>query len=62
MNAYVEQCLEKFVGFRIPVLGRRKRALAEVALKNFSRSPRTRLYENMVDGTDTYRVTLFQKA
>jgi hypothetical protein len=61
MNVYVEQCLQKFVGFRIPVLGQKRRALAEVALKNFSRNPRTRLYTNMVDGTDTYRVTLLRK-
>ena len=34
---------------------------AEVALKNFSRNPGTKLYDNMVDGTDTYKVSLIQK-
>ena len=35
--------------------------LAEVALKNFARNPGTKLYDNMVDGTDTYKVSLIQK-
>jgi SAM-dependent methyltransferase len=62
LNAFVEQCLEKFVGFRIPVVGPRTRGLAEVALKNFGRNPGTRLYTNMTDGTDSYRVSVFRKA
>jgi ubiquinone/menaquinone biosynthesis C-methylase UbiE len=61
IDAYVEQCLRAFHGFRIPLLGSRKRAEAELALKNFSRNPGTRLYGNMRDGTDTYKVVLVQK-
>ena len=60
-EAYVEQCLNKFYGFRVPVLGKKRRLQAEQALKNFYRHPGTRLYEKMVDGTDSYRVALFQK-
>jgi precorrin-6B methylase 2 len=61
IDVYVDQCIAAFHGFRIPVLGKRKRAEAEVALKNFSRNPGTRLYENMVDGTDTYKVVCARK-
>lgn len=61
IDTYVDQCIETFHGFRIPVLGSRKRREAEFALKNFSRNPGTRLYENMVDGTDTYKVSMFEK-
>ena len=60
-DTYVEQCLRKFVGFSIPVLGKRRRVQAEQALKNFYRYPGTNLYDNMTNGTDTYRVALFQK-
>ncbi len=61
IDTYVEQCLETFHGFKIPVLGARKAAEADVALKNFARNPNTRLYDNMVDGTDTYRVLYLKK-
>jgi ubiquinone/menaquinone biosynthesis C-methylase UbiE len=61
IDAYVDQCIETFHGFRIPVLGNKKRLEAEFALKNFSRNPGTRLYENMVDRTDTYRVVCLRK-
>lgn len=61
VDAYVDHCIDSFVGFRIPVLGRQRRVEAEIALKNFSRNPGTRLYENMRDGTDSYRVVLLQK-
>ncbi len=61
VQLFVDACLDKFLGFRIPVLGPKKRREAEVALKNFYRDPGTNLYNNMVDGTDTYRVVLFQK-
>jgi len=61
IDAYFDQCKEKWFGFRIPVLGKRKLLEAERALKNFSRHPGTRLYENMVDGTDSYKVVLAQK-
>ncbi len=60
-DAYVEQCLDTFHAFKIPVLGKRRAAQARQALLNFYRNPGTRLYNNMVDGTDTYRVALFQK-
>ncbi len=61
IDVYVDQCIEAFPAFRIPVLGARKRAEAEVALKNFARNPGTKLYQNMVDRTDTYRVVLLEK-
>lgn len=61
IDAYIAQCIKSFHGFRIPVLGSKKRGEAELALKNFSRNPGTRLYENMRDGTDSYRVVLARK-
>ncbi len=61
VDAYVEQCLARFHGFKIPWLGRRKRREAELALKNFYRNPGTNLYKTMRDGTDSYRVVLAQK-
>lgn len=61
IDTFVDQIAESFYGFRIPVLGRRKREEAEVGLRNFARNPGTRLYENMRDGTDTYKVVLVQK-
>jgi len=60
-DAYVEHCLQSFHGFRIPVIGNRRRVEAELAMKNFYRNPGTKLYENMKDGTDTYKVAIFQK-
>ena len=61
IDSYVDQIIATFHGFKIPVLGNKRRELAEVALKNFSRNPGTNLYDNMVDGTDTYKVVLVQK-
>jgi ubiquinone/menaquinone biosynthesis C-methylase UbiE len=61
IDAFVDQIISSFHGFKIPKLGDQRRALAEVALKNFARNPGTRLYENMVDGSDTYKVVLVQK-
>lgn len=61
VEAYVEQCLSKFHGFKIPFVGKKKRREAELALKNFYRHPGTNLYDTMVNGTDTYRVVLAQK-
>jgi hypothetical protein len=61
IDVYVDQCIEAFHGFKIPGVGAKKRALADVALKNFARNPGTKLYQNMVDRTDTYRVVLLEK-
>jgi ubiquinone/menaquinone biosynthesis C-methylase UbiE len=61
IDAYVEQVLATFHGFKIPVLGHRRAVFADAALKNFSRNPGTRLFDNLVDGTDTYQVVLAQK-
>jgi ubiquinone/menaquinone biosynthesis C-methylase UbiE len=61
VNAYVDQCIERFPAFRIPALGKKRRVEAELAMKNFYRNPGTRLYRNMTDGTDTYKVGAFQK-
>lgn len=59
--AYVEQCLDRFHGFRIPFLGTKRRHEAGLALRNFYRDPGTNLYENMKNGTDSYKVVLAQK-
>lgn len=61
IDAYVAQAIETFVGFKVPFLGARRRKEADIALKNFSRNPGTRLYENMRDGTDSYRVAILRK-
>jgi SAM-dependent methyltransferase len=61
IDAYVDQCMDAFHAFKVPLLGNRRRQQADVALKNFARNPGTKLYRNMVDGTDTYRVVLVQK-
>jgi SAM-dependent methyltransferase len=61
VELYVESVLNRFFGFKIPFVGRRRRREAELALKNFYRHPGTNLYDTMVDGTDSYRVAAFQK-
>ena len=61
IDVYVEQCLERFLGFRIPLLGSRKRIEAAQAMKNFGRNPGTRLYDDMVTRADSYRVACFEK-
>lgn len=61
VDAYVEQCLNRFHGFRIPVLGGKRRIEAGQAMKNFYRNPGTRLYDDMATGNDTYKVALLQK-
>jgi len=60
-DAYVKHCLDMFPAFRVPVLGAKKREEARLAMENFFRNPGTNLYQNMVDGTDTYKVVCFQK-
>ncbi|MBI4699775.1 MAG: class I SAM-dependent methyltransferase [Deltaproteobacteria bacterium] len=62
VDAYVSQCLEKFLAFRIPFLGPKKRVEARLAMENFYRNPGTNLYANMTTRKDSYRVVLFQKA
>lgn len=61
VDGFVDAAISRFHGFKIPGLGRRRREEAAVAMKNFFRNPQTRLYENMVDGKDSYKVALFQK-
>ncbi len=61
VNAWCEQALDRFYAFKIPGLGKSKRAEAEIAMKNFFRHPGTNLYDNMVDGTDSYKVVAVQK-
>ncbi len=61
IDLYVEQCIAAFYGFGAPFVGRRRADEARAALKNFARNPGTRLYQNMVDRIDTYRVVLLQK-
>ena len=61
VEAFVSQSIDRFLAFRIPFLGRKKGLEARLAMENFYRNPGTNLYENMKDGTDTYRVVLLQK-
>jgi len=61
VNAFMEQCLSRFVGFRIPSLGPARRREARLAMANFYRNPGTNLYQNMINGRDTYKLALFQK-
>lgn len=61
IDAYAEQCGQKFFGFRIPVIGTKKRQEAAQAWKNFCRNPGTRLYEDMRTRRDTYKVIVAQK-
>jgi ubiquinone/menaquinone biosynthesis C-methylase UbiE len=61
IDAFAEQCGRRFLGFRMPVLGKRKRLEAATALKNFCRNPGTRLYEDMRTRRDTYKVVALQK-
>lgn len=62
VKAYVKQCIDRFAGFRIPVLGAKKRHEARLAMENFYRNPGTNMYRTLADGTDSYRVVCFQKA
>lgn len=61
VQSYIDQSLDRFYGFNIPILGRQKRELAEIALKNFYRNPGTDLYDTMVTGRDMYKVIAAQK-
>ena len=61
VDAYVRQAIEKFPAFKIPVIGAPKALEAELAMKNFYRNPGTNLYQEMVIGTDSYKV-LWQKS
>ena len=61
VNAFVSHCLDSFYGFKLPVLGAKRRNEASQAMKNFYRNPGTNLYQTMIDGTDTYKLALFQK-
>lgn len=62
IQSYIDQALDKFAAFRIPVWGPKKRIEAELAMKNLCRDPGTRLYEDMRTRQDTYKVVLVQKA
>jgi ubiquinone/menaquinone biosynthesis C-methylase UbiE len=62
IDAYWDQCVDTFHAFKIPVLGAKRKELAEWALKNFARNPGTKLFDNMVDGSDQYKVLAFQKS
>lgn len=59
VDAYIDQCLHKFLAFRIPGLGSTRAREARMAMENFYRNPGTNLYRNMTNGTDSYRVVLF---
>lgn len=61
VDAYVEQCLERFHAFRIPFVGSRRKQEARLALSNFYRNPGTNMYETLKNGTDAYKVVALQK-
>ncbi len=61
IEAYIEQALDKFFAFGVPVYGSRKRSEAALAMKNLCRHPGTRLYDDMKTRADTYRVVLAQR-
>ncbi|MGE0792368.1 MAG: class I SAM-dependent methyltransferase [Sandaracinaceae bacterium] len=61
IDRYIEQALDKFIAFRTPVFGPKKRAEAALAMKNLCRDPGTRLYEDMRTHADTYKVILARK-
>ncbi|MBZ0116802.1 MAG: class I SAM-dependent methyltransferase [Sandaracinaceae bacterium] len=61
VQAFVDQAIDKFAGFRIPWLGRRRAREAELAMKNFYRDPGTNLYNDMFTFADTYKVVLLEK-
>jgi hypothetical protein len=62
IDTYVDQCIAAFHAFKLPRIGKKRRAEAEVALKNFARNPGTNLYDNMVNRTDTYKVVRLRKS
>lgn len=61
IDTYVDQCIENFYAFKIPVIGAKRRVESDIALKNFARNPGTNLYDAMVTREDTYRVVAFRK-
>ena len=61
VQAYVDQALDKFHAFRIPVVGPRRRQEADLAMKNFYRDPGTNLFNDMKTFADTYKVVLVEK-
>jgi ubiquinone/menaquinone biosynthesis C-methylase UbiE len=61
IEAYIEQALDKFLAFRVPVYGSKRRNEAALAMKNLCRHPGTRLSEDMKTRQDTYKVVLAQK-
>jgi SAM-dependent methyltransferase len=61
IDAFADECGRRLLGFRMPIIGKKKRLEAAVALKNFCRNPGTRLYEDMRTRRDTYKVAALQK-
>ncbi len=61
IEAYVEQTVQKFAAFRLPVVGPARAADAGLAMRNLARDPGTRLYDDMVTRADTYKVVLARK-
>jgi SAM-dependent methyltransferase len=62
IDSYVELCLNRFMGFKIPGVGAQRRREAEVALKNFCRNPGTSMYQAMREKRDAYKVVVLEKA
>jgi hypothetical protein len=61
IESYIDQALDKFFAFHVPVYGSRKKLDAALAMKNLCRHPGTQLYEDMRSRADTYRVVLAQR-
>jgi len=62
VQAFVDQCIDRFHCFKIPVVGPKKRLEAKMAMENFYRNPGTNMHATMENGTDSYRVVLVEKA
>jgi hypothetical protein len=62
IDAYAEQGVSRFLAFRLPIVGTRKRLEAAMARKNFCRNPGTNYYEELRTRFDTYKVAVLQKA
>jgi len=54
VESFIKQLTSQYPVFSVPVVGVPCRKTIELLIKNFYRHPGTRLYNTMVDGTDSY--------
>lgn len=62
VNGFLEQLLDAYPVFGVPVVGAPCRSTIEVMVKNFYRHPGTDLYQRMTVGDDSYMNLCFQLA